>query len=1116
MQQKGLFAAILCGALCLTGCLKNVESDSVAEVRKGHAQQLISQAKLNEAQAEAETIKAKAEATIAAAQAQLLEAQAAIAEAEALRITVQAELDAVNVEIAKVKLESEKVKLQEQKARLEQTLAEVDAAIAKANWAKQEALNLLAKAQKQAEIDQVNMQKTLINAEKELLAQMKALDDKKKEILENAWLVYKYAIEKYYEANADLLKAQVNLARMKEDILNGLYIKSEELAKYEQRIANLEAEIEYLESYKDYSYEELSAAYGTAMVALEEALTKKALAEEKSSLAESDYYGLESYLIPADNSDNLAYIYGWKENFINFLQEEVEFVTTTDENGVNLIGVEVPQEGALPKFVPLFTGTIDYTPWTWWTGGSVVPFYGDVEYEETGEIYPAVEDGIISAYAVPLFKADFIPGHIFSENIIAILDVQKEKAADDAKTEKDNLDKAYDEVKNGYLNEEDEAVPGIVEEIATWQARYDAIKKYVDAAEKEFEPKTAAIAPAEAEYKTAQEATRAAGVAIAAHFTGDTRVAEYEDAKGVAENAQRDLFAARMNARFNRMLVRRLTAALNGKADLDPEDKKAEWEDFDDDDVDGDAIYDAYEDFFEEEGLLTKQAIVDAAVTAQQAVVDTYKAKVTTAIVQALENAKGDFEKQIKEVIPAAQEKERKAWNEMQAAYEAYVINENETTKAAYAEKKAAYYGTSTEGTVLTKGALVELQEAIAQVNENEVEGKKTLKKLYAEAKEAYDVVNDPYEEQVEILEFIQKAKEIIDAQVKEVQEALTAAQDALTIAKAEVESAMTAYEEAKTAAEAAYAKVAWIFEPETYDPELTEEEVALFTNYGSALKNEFAARNALVAARNEEARIKAAYKMYDAYKEQLNPELATLSSRDSWASNDDWGWHEPIYSRRSADPSVAQRLADAKNHLLIVEEAYKVMSEGIENELKETNEGIDDVKAALAAYDTYKADYVAFGEEIIEAYDVTVAATKEEIDAQIAVDEAEYAKTFIGYMFTRTIYVMDKGFDDEGKPIYSAYTVAGVDSLIDYIKTGKIDGVRDPEFVSIEDCEKKIAELEDQIAKNFADKNHSAKQLAELNAEIEALMAKIEVYSALADIYAAQITAITGTEEVE
>ncbi|MBE6252978.1 MAG: hypothetical protein E7109_05625 [Bacteroidales bacterium] len=62
---------MFCGALCLTGCLKNIESDSVTQVRLAKANQLKAEASLLQAQASAETVLANAQAEFIKAQAGL-------------------------------------------------------------------------------------------------------------------------------------------------------------------------------------------------------------------------------------------------------------------------------------------------------------------------------------------------------------------------------------------------------------------------------------------------------------------------------------------------------------------------------------------------------------------------------------------------------------------------------------------------------------------------------------------------------------------------------------------------------------------------------------------------------------------------------------------------------------------------------------------------------------------------------------------------------------------------------------------------------------------------------------------------------------------------------------
>ena len=156
MQKKSLLVALFCGALCLTGCLKNEESASVEQVRIAKANELNSLATLNAAKAQAEVIYANAEATLKQAQAALLNAQA---ETEKVR----AELLKVQVQFAEVKVEEEKVELQKKQAELEVLLAQYEKE-------KQDWINKLNNLIAQAEVDAINNAQKILDAEAAVLA----------------------------------------------------------------------------------------------------------------------------------------------------------------------------------------------------------------------------------------------------------------------------------------------------------------------------------------------------------------------------------------------------------------------------------------------------------------------------------------------------------------------------------------------------------------------------------------------------------------------------------------------------------------------------------------------------------------------------------------------------------------------------------------------------------------------------------------------------------------------------------------------------------------------------------------------------------------------------------
>ena len=1134
MQTKGLFAALLCGVVCLTGCLENVESESVAEVRKAKAKELISVATLNESQAQAELIKARAEATIAEAQAKLIEAQAAIAQAEALRIAIQAELDAVNVEIAKVKLKSEKVKLQEQKAKLEQTLAEVEAAIAKANLVKETALIQLEKAQKQAEIDKINMQKKLIAAEQEMLKQAEKMDAEVAKALKDAWRKYSDAMDKYYSATADLMKTEAQIATMQNNMTAGLAVMSAKVQSLEEHLEKLNAEIEYLRSFEVVTPDKYDIMHAEALEGLEAAYTKKQLAEDNYELIQSYYDAYEAMFTPGEEGDQLAYIINWQDNFIRPLRTQLanldlEFVADYDENDVPVVGVQVPQTDKLPYFAPLFTGTIG-------SRGTVRPFYGSFTKVETGEYYPELgEDGIISEYAIPVTKMEFTPAKIYNENISILLGIMDIKAITDGAQKKDELDDRYNAVINGQINkiepnlepekpEYDGSTPGLQETIDSYQAIYDAMKNYVDEANKVLDPAYSQIAMAEGTYKVAQEELRSSVVELVAYNVGLTDFAKYNEAQLITKEAKAEVKAAAKDVRKLSRKIHNLHRALYGVIDEDiemPEDPTAP--DFGPE----------YGGIISDEGLYTQKAAVDAAIAAQQDIVDALEAEITPAIIQDLTTAENNLKTQIDEVIPAKYEAEREAWIEYQAAYAAWVINPNDETKALKDEKYEAYYGTDTKD-----GALKELKDAIAETQATE-EGDKTLMDAYNKAKAAYDEPYNNYKEEADKLVMAKLIQEQMDGLVLETESELEEAGNKLITAKQALENAKERVVLAQAAEDAAYDKIKWIDDEEPDFDNMPEEQVTLIKNVIAAMKGASDAEKALdkdwdtylalYEAYNYEVTIPGEedpiiYNIYEEYTEQLDPDFARLSRYDNPRSKDEWGWHEPVYSRSEGkEPSIAQKLNNAKKHLETVNETYKSEIDAITAAVAQTAKDVADILEAIGKYSNVKDAYLDFGAKTVTAYDAVMDAQEKIIDANMAVDLAEAMFEAVHYVASREIFVGVKevpGSDPEVKKC----TMADIEEIIRFIQTGKyfdeetqkIVDVDPKEFLCINKCKEKIAQLKEAIAMYFVNPEVNAKELNELTAEALSLRKKIEVYNALVEMYATRIAFLTGSNNPE
>ncbi len=496
MQHKALFAAVFCGALCLTGCIKNIESESVTEVRKAKAQEIASVAKLNEAQASAATTLANAQAAISAAQAELIKAQAAKETAEAALIQAKADLEKVNVEIAKVKLEEEKVVLQQKKVELEKLIAQAEADIARAEAAKQESINRLNKAKAQAEIDQINAQKALIEAEKNLMAAANEMEAEKQTRLVTLWANYEQALEEVYDAQAKLIKKEVQAAQVKAGIQSGLEVMAEEAALLSQEIEMMKAQAEYLTQIAGKSYQEIiteiekyQEEYLAADAVLMEAYNKWTAANE----AWSDVYedaGSASYIQPEFTNE-------WGYNPLQDLVQQM----------ADQMGIEVVSE--------IEEGTGAYI-WGIAPAGEFIPFWKD-EVVVYGEdyIYPAPKDGIMPKYWDWLEDATYVPATIYYENYERIVNMATElleMAKERAKVELD----------------EDRA--SIEKNIAFWTDRIDAARAYVAEADKQIIPAREVYEAARQENNDAYVAYQDANNAVYNYDIANTTWAEYMQA----------------------------------------------------------------------------------------------------------------------------------------------------------------------------------------------------------------------------------------------------------------------------------------------------------------------------------------------------------------------------------------------------------------------------------------------------------------------------------------------------------------------------------------------------------------------------------------------------------
>ena len=551
MQKKSLLVALFCGALCLTGCLKNEESASVEQVRLAKAEELKASAALKNAQAQAEVIYANAEATMKQAEAALLNAKA---ETEKVR----AELLKVQVKLAEVKVEEEKVELQKRQAELEVILAQAEAG-------KQAWINVLNNLLAQAQIDALQNELDALDA-------IAAFENS------TAEGAAEYA-QKYYGALAEVQRLQlqeIQAKAMKILVETGAKAASKvidyQIDQIDDQIAENEEIIKALKARQTMTPEEAKAALIEARVALGDAYAayKDALKVSEGVQKDRD----DVWNMTAEFQDDWYKF----ENGIydNFYVDGEEFKPAEwEEAGINAYMWHYGVYDDEGEFVPLWN--YEEAAWKWerYPGGEVYSNWDPMfEYRviapatiEYDNIATVLQDQV-EEYALNQDKAVATYAKILANNVkwrkASIANMEKSLAIH--KTYVDGRKDAVAKAEEKFLAEldgqaaaEDAAALAWADFRDYWLGKYDASrqliidrseaekaykeKEKVSKAKKEALEKKAANIPGlksdyEAKAKAEAEAEGVYNVALAeqedattAIATRDTKKADYETKK---------------------------------------------------------------------------------------------------------------------------------------------------------------------------------------------------------------------------------------------------------------------------------------------------------------------------------------------------------------------------------------------------------------------------------------------------------------------------------------------------------------------------------------------------------------------------------------------------------
>ena len=247
MKKKLMMVAVLLGALSLGACVDNNESASVEAVRNAKAEQLMSIANLNNANADAKKAVSAAEVALKEAEAAYKKAQAEAEQAEAdqQKLLLEKAQATLEMEIEALKLQAE-ANLNFAKAQLEQAKADLIAALDR--------------------VDQA--EKTRI---KDLLSKVEDLLD---------------------DINADrssLVIAKNDLAKLNAGLVTAEEVRKQTIAAQEEIKATAQA---LITEYEKYSQEDKANAETAAKEANSKKIALEKIREEKNtalSIANDDY-----------------------------------------------------------------------------------------------------------------------------------------------------------------------------------------------------------------------------------------------------------------------------------------------------------------------------------------------------------------------------------------------------------------------------------------------------------------------------------------------------------------------------------------------------------------------------------------------------------------------------------------------------------------------------------------------------------------------------------------------------------------------------------------------------------------------------------------------------------
>lgn len=433
MQIKSLFAAALAGILCLSACVKNVESPEVTALRNARADEIRANAELLRANAEL----VKAQTAVENAQVAYTNAQTAAENARAAYIQAQTAYQNAETALAEAQKALLEAQTETEKANAAAALANAAAAQAQAEMAKTQAEQ--AKAQAELALQQAAYQKELAALQHELamLQQQQQLADAiaNDKLTANDNLLtlvnqYSSASNTLFNMKNDVRNYENNIANYEKQIadleagiIDPQEANAEDIASWKAEIARLQKQIEAIKAYQTASPDELQDKLNDARIVLMQAQTDFQKKLEAENEANNAYWDQRNRVY--NNTVYYKYVY----NYWEYIRQYAYNMPCNpfglayqynDKEEIGEYGFWTPD--ADPKFVVLWKNFV-------W------------KYAE-GEDYPAAKDGILPSVSEWIQPSVSAKGGVLSEEGFKALYAAGKKPLEEALAAAKALDPA--------------------------------------------------------------------------------------------------------------------------------------------------------------------------------------------------------------------------------------------------------------------------------------------------------------------------------------------------------------------------------------------------------------------------------------------------------------------------------------------------------------------------------------------------------------------------------------------------------------------------------------------------------------------------------------------------